>query len=312
MAGALYSKNPKRQAAAAACIRGLMRDGRSLLDAEFACLSPAERAAISAARNVPVVPNDDEESTLTMIKRRGWDGADAAELGFGFRSIGRGFKKVGKGVGKVGKGVGKVGVGAVKAVGNLALLPLKLLVKATVKLGRALCKAPPGLLELAAQQANVSPKFIPMFCAAVRTNRIGVSAVRRLLPPALKIASKMAASGAFPPIVPVLRVVRFIPGVNRFAGADDLGSYGTDPRNPAIRAAVDTMELIALSDHLGLLEDADAAAMGLTGDDRALMQSHLAASISPTSTPAGQSDWIPIAAVATAFGFGVYLGTRRK
>lgn len=233
------------------------------------------------------------------------------ELGFGFRSIGRGFKKVGKGVGKVGKGIGKVGVGAVKMAANLALLPLKLLVKATVKLGRALCKAPPGLLALAAQQANVNPKFIPMFCTAVRTNRIGVRAVRNLLPPALKIASKMAASGVFPPIVPVLRVIRYIPGVNRFAGADDLGSYGTDPRNPSIRAAVDTMELIALSDHLGLLEDADAAAMGLTEDDRTFMQSHLAASISSTSTLASQPDWIPIAAAAAAVGFGVYL-TRRK
>lgn len=239
----------------------------------------------------------------TLINYQGWGSANAAELGFGWRSIGRGFKKFGKGVGKVGKGIGKVGVGVVKLSVNLALLPLKILVKATLKLGRVVCKAPPGLLELAARQANVNPKFIPIFCRVVRENRLGIRMIRSMLPPALKIAAKMAASGAFPPIVPVLAIIKRVPGLSRFAGAD-LGSYATDLRNPTMRAAVDTMETMALADHLGLLEDADAVAMGLSSEDRVLMQSHLAASIE-------KSDWVPIAGVAAAFGLGVYLARRK-
>jgi LPXTG-motif cell wall-anchored protein len=221
----------------------------------------------------------------------------STELGFGFRSIGRGLKKVGK-------GVVKANVYAIKLQAKLLLLPLKYLVKAAVKLGRTLCKAPPQLLELAATQANVDPKFIPLFCTAVRENKIGIGSVKRMLPPALKIASKMAAAGMFPPIVPVLSVVKHIPYVNRFAGSD-LGSYASDLHK--IRPAVDTMEMIALSDHLGLLGDADAAALGLSEEDRAVMQGYLAAA----ATDSSSTSWTPWVAIAAMLGLGFFLGRRK-
>ncbi len=221
------------------------------------------------------------------------------ELGFGFRSIGRGIKKAGK-------GVVKVNVVAVKMATKLALLPLRYLVQAATKIGRTLCAAPPQLLEQAARQANVDPKFIPLFCTAVRENKLGIGSIRRMLPPALKIASKMAAAGAFPPIVPVLQVVRRIPYVSKFAGAEmDLGSHASDLRK--IRPAVDAMEMMALSDHLGLLGDADVAALGLSDEDRATMQGYLAAA----ATGSGRN-WTSFGVLAIMLGIGFFIGWRRK
>lgn len=228
------------------------------------------------------------------------------DFGFGFRSIGRGLKKVGKGVVKAHVKVGKGVVKAHVAVTKLALLlPLKIAVKATQKIGRILCKAPPQLLELAATQANVDPAFIPLFCAAVRESKISVGSVRRLLPPALKVASKLAAAGAFPPIVPVLAVVRKMPYISRFADAG-LSAYASDLRNPALRPAVDAMEILALSDHLGLLDEADAEALGLTPADRAAMQGYLAASEADA-----KGSWSSIVLFAAMTGFGFYLITRK-
>jgi hypothetical protein len=223
------------------------------------------------------------------------------ELGFGIRSVGRGLKKVGK-------GVVKANVAVIKMQAKLALLPLKYLVSAAVKIGRTLCKAPTPLLNAAALQANVDPKFVPLFCTAVRENKLGVGSIKRMLPPALKIAAKMAASGAFPPIVPVLAVVKHIPYVNRFASAEmDLGSYASDLRK--IRPAVDTMEMLALSDHLGLLGDADAAALGLSDDDRAAMQGYLAAAAADSGSG---SKWMPFGVIAIMLGIGFFIGWRRK
>lgn len=244
----------------------------------------------------------------------------ATELGWGFRSIGRGLRRGIKGVAKgavkgvvkgttgVAKVAVKGAVGTVKLAANLALLPLRFLVKATVKLGRTLCNAPEPMLKLAATQAGVSPSFVPMFCKTIRENRVSLGAVRRLLPPALKISSKLAATGAFPPLVPILAVVKRIPFVSRLAGSE-LGSYASDLRSPKLRSAVDTMEIIALADHLDLLTDADAAALGLSDEDRAVMQSHLAASIASES--AGARTWIPLVSAAAIVGAGVYLARRK-
>lgn len=233
----------------------------------------------------------------------------SAELGFGLRSIGRGLKKAGKGVVKAHAVAGKTALKAGVLYAKLQLLPLRFLVKAVVKLGRVICKAPTLLLESSARLANVDPSFIPLFCTAVRENKIEIGSLKRLLPPALKIASKMAASGAFPPIVPALAVIKYVPFVNRFMGVDDLGSYTSDLRNPAIRPAVDTMEMLALSDHLGLLGDSDVAALGLSDDDRAAMQGYLAAAANEPSRSVAP---LTIAAVGLA-GLGVgYLIARRK
>lgn len=235
--------------------------------------------------------------------------SDLGELGWGWKSfkrVGRGLKRVGKGVIKAHKVVGKGIIKAHKAVIKATLLlPLKFAVKAARKVGRILCKAPPMLLEAAALQANVDPAFIKLFCMVVRENKITVGTVRRLLPPALKIAAKLAAAGAFPPIVPVLAVVRRIPYISRFAGAE-LGAYASALRHPTLRPAVDAMEILALSDHLGLLDEADAHALGLSPDDRTAMQVHLAASMAASTAAAKQSP-IPLLAAAGMTGVGVYL-----
>lgn len=208
----------------------------------------------------------------------------APELGFGFKSIKRGIKKAGKVTKKVGKvavkasvapityGV-KANVALAKMGAKLALLPLKYLIKAARTIGVTLCNAPPPLLEQAAIQANVDPAFIPLFCTAVRENKFSLGSLRRLLPPGLKVAGKLAATGAFPPIVPVLAVVKRMPYVGRFADAEQ--GFPT----PLMRNAVRAMSVVALADYAGALDDEDAAAMGLGPAERQDLQGILAGQI---------------------------------
>ena len=211
---------------------------------------------------------------------------DAIDLGFGFKKF---VKKVGKGAYKY-SGT-KLAVKSTVAVTNvavkLALLPLKYLLKAAMTVGRTLCNAPPQLLQLAAQQANVDPAFIPLFCAAVRENKFSLSSVRRLLPPALKIASKMAATGAFPPIVPVLAVVKRIPGMGKFAGSA-IDTNTDSSRVAAVKKSMAALQIVALADHLGMLDGADADAMGLGPQERADLQGFLADQV--TLAAAGDAD----------------------
>jgi hypothetical protein len=236
-----------------------------------------------------------------------------SELGFGFRKLGRGLKKVGKGAYKYSgtKLMVKGNIAFAKLSAKLALLPLILLRKAVVTLGRALCKAPPQLLALAAQQANIDPNWVPLFCEAVRINKWGFSLVKKMLPPALKLASKLAASGAFPPIVPAMAIIKRIPGVGKFAGVE-LGSYRSDLRNPVLKKATDTLEIFALADHLGMMDDADAQAMGLSDSDREVLQGLLNASASLGATIESEMRKLQFLAlgVAAAAGFGVYLAVR--
>lgn len=213
--------------------------------------------------------------------------SELGDLGWGFKSIGRGIKKAGRKAGRVtkrvGKGVVKVSVKSVTApvaiakkvpvVGSvvklgekLALLPLRYLIKAALSIGRTLCKAPPQLLELAATQAGVDPSFIPLFCKAVRENKFSLGSVRRLLPPALKVAAKLAAAGMFPPIVPALAIVRRIPYVGKFAGADF-----EHVNTPLVRKTMEAMQIVALADYLDCLDDADAETLKLGAPERAAL-----------------------------------------
>jgi hypothetical protein len=176
--------------------------------------------------------------------------------------------------------------------------------------GRTLCNAPPQLLQLAAQQANVDPAFIPLFCAAVRENKFSLSSVRRLLPPALKIAAKMAATGAFPPIVPVLAVVKRIPGMGKFAGSDI--DVNTDSSNVvAVKRAMAGLQIVALADHLGMLDGADAEAMGLGPQERADLQGFLADQVTlAAADDADRNAMILGGSVVAATGLGFYLALR--
>lgn len=249
------------------------------------------------------------------------------DLGFGFRKLGRGLKRIGKVAYKY-SGTGlvvKSNIALAKLSAKLALLPLILLRRAVRALGRVLCKAPPELLKLAAAQANVDPDFIPPFCAAVQVDKWNLSAVRKMLPPALKIALKLGASGAFPPIVPALAIIKHIPGVGKFAGVDDLGyyqnhgrwintdgigSYHSSFRSPLLRQSVDTMHAVALADHLGLMEESEAAAMGLSGADREAMQGYLqGATLEAASTETKQRVLMGLLAGASVLGIAL---TARK
>jgi hypothetical protein len=241
---------------------------------------------------------------------------DAPELGFGFKSIARGVKKVGKGAIKVNTAIVKktvvaptkfavkTNVALAKMSAKLALLPLKYLIQAARKIGQTLCQAPPQLLEMAAAQANVDPAFIPVFCTAVRENKFSLGSVRRLLPPALKVASKMAAAGMFPPIVPALAVVKRLPYVGKFAGPDDVAQLRADFRTPAVRNAIAAMGLVALIDYSGGLDDSDAAMMGLGPSERAQLRSYLAGEVGT----ADDSHAIVLGGVTVALtGLGFYL-----
>jgi len=245
----------------------------------------------------------------------------AGDLGFGFRKIGRGFKKVGKATKRVGKVaykysgtkfIVKSNIALTKLAAKLALLPLKFLLKAVRTLGRAICKAPPEVLNAAAQQAGVDPVFVPAFCEAVRINKWSLSSVRRLLPPALKIALKMGASGAFPPIVPALAIVKHIPGVGKFAGVD-LGSYRSDPRRiPQLRHAIDLMQVMALADRVGLMTSEDAVKLGLDHGARQAMQTVLQGAIlgeQDVEKALRYAQLVALGLVATA-GVGLYITLR--
>jgi hypothetical protein len=230
---------------------------------------------------------------------------NSVDLGFGFKSVGRGIKKGAKGVGKGAVKVGKSGVAVGKMATNLALLPLKYLLKAARSIGVTLCKAPPQLLQSAAVAANVDPKFIPLFCTAVRENKLGLGNVRRLLPPLLKVASKMAAAGAFPPIVPALAVIKHIPFVNQLVGAES--DTNADSSNvAAVRNSMNALRIVALADHLGMLDGADVSAMGLGPQERVTLQGFLAGEVAAENA-ADRNAMILGGVTATTAGLGFYL-----
>jgi hypothetical protein len=250
--------------------------------------------------------------------------SEMGELGFGLRKVGRGLKKAGRGIKKVGKVAVnpvamtkfaiKSNIAIAKLSAKLALLPLKFLIKAVRALGRVICKAPRELLNMAAQQAGVDPVFIPAFCQAVQEDKWSLSAVRRMLPPAMKIALKLGASGAFPPIVPALAIVKHIPGVGKFAGVE-FGSYRSNiGGNPMLRHATDLMAAFALADRSGLMTEAEAAAMGLRTQDRQAMQTVLNDAILGAQEIENMLRYGQLLSVglAVAAGVGIYLTARNS
>jgi len=210
------------------------------------------------------------------------------ELGWGFKSIGRGLKKAAKKTGRVAYKVTKKSITApvsiakkipiagslVKMGEKLAKLPLKFLLKAALSIGRTFCKAPPLVLETACRAANVEPSFIPLFCKLVKENKFSLGSLKRVLPPALKVAAKMAAAGMFPPIVPALAVVKRIPFVGRYASSE-----GPGPDNVVVRRAMQGLEILAVADYLGLIEPQDLGAMELGPKERAALRGVLAGAV---------------------------------
>lgn len=215
------------------------------------------------------------------------------ELGWGIKSIGRGLKKAAKKTGKFTYKVTKKSITApvdiakkipvagslVKMGEKLAKLPLKFLIKAALGIGRTFCKAPPLVLEAACRAANVDPSFVPLFCKLVKEKKFSLGAIKRVLPPALKVASKMAAAGMFPPIVPALAVVKRIPFVGRYASSE-----GPGPDNAVVRQAMQGLEILAVADYLGLVDPQDLGAMGLGPKERTALRSVLAGAVESGAT----------------------------
>ncbi len=85
----------------------------------------------------------------------------------------------------------------------------KFIMRIARPLARVICRVPRWILRRGAQAAGVNPRYISSFCKAVRIRNM--NQIRRLLPIAMAIGVKIAAQGAFPPIVPVMRFIKRIP-----------------------------------------------------------------------------------------------------
>lgn len=202
-------------------------------------------------------------------------------LGFSLnpaRAVKRAAKGVAKGVSKGAVAAGRGAVAAGRTAANVALLPHKILLrvvlKAAIPLARTMCSAPEEILQAGAVAANVSVSVVPLFCAAVRANNM--SQVRALLPQVLKIAVKVAATGAFPALGPTLAMIRAIPGLRLVPGlsflAGGLGSsdisYSANGYNAPL--STDAGEDLAAAVENVLMDASDAdlqAAMGFTREE---------------------------------------------
>lgn len=102
---------------------------------------------------------------------------------------------------------------AAQAAIDLHKIPIKLALQAMFKvalpLARVMCRIPKPVLHAGAVAAGVNPVYLTHFCRAVQIRNM--AQIRNLLPIALAVGTKIAAQGAFPPIVPALRVIRQIP-----------------------------------------------------------------------------------------------------
>lgn len=136
------------------------------------------------------------------------------DLGFKpFKAVSRVAKGAAKGVAKGAKTAAKT---AVKVAMLPVTLQLQIIQKVMVPIARTLCQAPEPVLRMGAAAAGVNPNVVPLFCQAVRVKNM--SQVRALLPQVMKIAVKVAATGAFPAIGPALAAVRMIPGIKMVPG----------------------------------------------------------------------------------------------
>lgn len=176
------------------------------------------------------------------------------ELGFSLRKIGKG---IAKGAKSVGKGVAK----GAKAAASVATLPFRLamqaVLKLTIPLGRALCTVPKPILSAGATSASVNVNVVSMFCTAL--NLRNMDEVRKLLPPVLKIAVKVAATGAVPGVGPALAAIRAVPGLRLIPGLSFLA--GTAVAGDPITATID-----GFGAALESISDADIAA-AIDGND---------------------------------------------
>lgn len=113
---------------------------------------------------------------------------------------------------------------------NISTLPirlqLRLIRRYALPLAKMICRLPQHLLTHGAMLADVKPRYVHLFCSAVRDH--DNVTVKKLLPIALKLAVKLAIQGQFPAAVPIIRAIKMIPGVTKLPGmswiAGDLGA----------------------------------------------------------------------------------------
>lgn len=212
---------------------------------------------------------------------------NSAALGFSLNPV-RGIKKAASGAAKVGKVAGRGAIAAGKGAVAVAMLPHKLLMQAIVKiavpLARTLCSAPQPILQAGAMAANVSVNVVPLFCTAVRVRNM--SQIRTLLPPVLKIAVKVAATGAFPGIVPVLATIKAVPGLKLVPGLSFLAGAGPavayDANGYSNSLFGDAGEELAAAAEGALQQSTDrelAAAVGMSTQDKIVAGVTVAAGI---------------------------------
>ena len=136
------------------------------------------------------------------------------DLGFKpLKSVRRAASGAARGVARGAKAAGKA---AVKVAMLPVTLQLQIIQKVMIPIARTLCSAPEPVLRMGAAAAGVNPNTVPLFCQAVRIKNM--SQVRALLPQVMKVAVKVAATGAFPAIGPALAAIRAIPGIKMVPG----------------------------------------------------------------------------------------------
>lgn len=186
-----------------------------------------------------------------MISATGED-----QFGISFKKLAKG---VGKGIAKGAKGVGKGAVAAGKVAAQAYLLPFKLALKAVIKLvipmGRALCAVPTPILSVGATAAGVSMNVVPMFCTAL--NLRNMAEVRRLLPPVLKIAVKVAATGAAPGLSQAINMIRIVPGLKLIPGLSFLAGPDEFGAEPSTLELLDAIPMYVLESAVDEMSDAE-------------------------------------------------------
>ena len=231
---------------------------------------------------------------MTTMYQSAPEAFDGYQLGFGIKSISRGVKSAGRGIKKGAGATARAGKFVAKTAVKVALLPLqlqlKIIQKIMIPVARQVCAMPQPVLVIGATAAGVSVNVVPLFCKAVQLKNMGE--IRRLLPTVLKIAVKVAAAGAFPPIVPVLATIRAVPGLQLIPGLRFLAGVEQNEASQIITAS----EL----DHFG-----DAMGYALAGID----DNELAAAMG-FSLPKKVGLPLVFGLGAIAMGTGLYIATR--
>jgi len=157
-----------------------------------------------------------------------------APLGVSFKP-----KSLVKKAGSVAQTAGKT---AVKVAAAPYIFAYKKVMALLPRLANTLCAVPQTIVQIGANSAGVDAKYVPLFCQAIKIN--DTAQIKKLLPPVLKIAVKVAASGSAPGVNQALSIIRNVPGVKLvpglsfLAGSDDFGAAEGGPSTGVLVGAL--------------------------------------------------------------------------